>query len=182
MGKPGVSIHPIANAAPIDANIKVPDKLAGIPMLNEVASNVPVNPVQQAVYQTLIPKAILDPPISWYGGKIWAPVEEQFMKFTYPMPGHSEIRMIWWDTVSNMANWNNTYMWAEAYRSPKIEFSVAQSIFVENDALFADIVLPMCTQLEHEDFSYQGLPFDMGRGSDVSNFVAVYMKECVKPL
>jgi trimethylamine-N-oxide reductase (cytochrome c) len=90
--------------------------------------------------------------------------------------------MIWWDTVSNMTNWNNTYQWAEAYRSPKIEVSVAQAIMLENDALFADIVLPVCTQLEREDFSYEGLPYDMGRGSDVSNFVAVYMKECVKPL
>ncbi|MFH1124874.1 MAG: molybdopterin-dependent oxidoreductase [Pseudomonadota bacterium] len=182
MGRPGVSIHPIAMAAPIDATVKVPNKLAGIPMLNEVAAIKPPNPVKQGVYQTLIPKAILDPPIKWYGGKIWGPVEEQFIPFTYPMPGESEIHMIWWDTVSNMANWNNTYKWAEAYRSPKIEVGVAQAIMLENDALFADIVLPVCTQLEREDFSYQGLPFDMGRGSDVSNFVVVYMKECVKPL
>jgi trimethylamine-N-oxide reductase (cytochrome c) len=182
MGKPGVSICAIAMSAPIDVTIRVPDKMQGIPMINRGASVVPDNPVKQTIYQTLVPKAILDPPIHWYGGRIWAPVEEQFIPFTYPMPGHSEVHMIWWDTVSNMANWNNTNQWAKAYRSPKIECSVAQTIFLENDALFADIVLPACTQLEREDFSYEGLPFAMGRGSDVGNFVAVYMKQCIKPL
>jgi len=90
--------------------------------------------------------------------------------------------MIWWDTVSQTSNWNNTNKWAEAYRNPKIEFTVAQTIFMQNDALFADIVLPACTQLEREDFSYQGQPMVMGMGSDVNNLVAVYMKECIKPL
>jgi trimethylamine-N-oxide reductase (cytochrome c) len=67
-------------------------------------------------------------------------------------------------------------------QSPRIECGVAQTIFLENDALFADIVLPVCTQLEREDFGYEGHPYVMGRGSDVGNFVAVYMKPCVKPL
>ncbi len=182
MGRPGVSINPIAHTAPIDSNARVPNKLTRDPKIGQGARVIPENPVKQCIYQTLIPQAILNPPINWYGGKMWHPVEEQFIPFTYPMPGESEVHMIWWDTVSNMANWNNTYQWAEAYRSPKIEVSIAQSILLENDALFADIVLPVCTQLEREDLSYQGLPYAMGRGSDVNNFAVIYMKECVKPL
>jgi molybdopterin guanine dinucleotide-containing S/N-oxide reductase-like protein len=182
IGKPGVGICALANSAPIDFKIKIPDKVAARPMINRCARVVPKNPVKQSVYQTLVPQAILNPPIHWYGGRIWGPVEEQFVPFTQPMPGSSEIRMIWWDTVSNVANWNNTNKWTEAYRSPRIECGVAQTIFLENDALFADIVLPVCTQLEREDFGYEGHPYVMGRGSDVGNFVAVYMKPCVKPL
>src|SRR4030067_1028457 len=125
MGKPGVSICAIAMSAPIDVTIRVPDKMKGIPMINRGASVIPDNPVKQTIYQTLVPKAILDPPIHWYSGRIWAPAEEQFIPFTYPMPGCSEAHMIWWATVSNMTNWNNTNQWAKAYCSPKIECSVA---------------------------------------------------------
>jgi molybdopterin guanine dinucleotide-containing S/N-oxide reductase-like protein len=182
IGKPGVGICALANSAPIDFKIKIPDKVAARPMINRCARVVPKNPVKQSVYQTLVPQAILNPPIRWYGGRIWGPVEEQFVPFTQPMEGASEIRMIWWDTVSNVANWNNTNKWTEAYRSPRIECGVAQTIFLENDALFADIVLPVCTQLEREDFAYEGHPYVMGRGSDVGNFVAVYMKPCIHPL
>jgi len=157
LGKPGVSIHPIANTAPIVKNIVMPIKKS-FPMLNLTAKTAPTNPIKQVILQTLIPQAILDPPISWYGGATGAPTEQQFVKFEYPLPGHSEIHMIWWDTVSSITNWNNTNEWARAYRSPKIEFTVAQTQFFENDALFADIILPACTQLEEEDFCYQDHP------------------------
>jgi len=194
MGKPGVSIHPISSVAPFDVRLhtRMPHKGIGETcMFNSVAETVPENPVKQTIHQPLVPEAISNPPVSWYGGKIGGPVEEQFVKFTYPLPGCSEVHMIWADTVSNTANWNNTNRWAEAFRNPEIETIVAQSIFLANDALFADIVLPVCTQLEREDFSYPGfmtfvskkeMPWAEGRGSDVGNFVVVYMKKCIEPL
>ncbi len=187
LGKPGITINPIGMTAPADINLKVPRKLCEIhrlqvPMINSIAKVIPDNAVKQEVYQTLLPKAILDPPISWFGGRIFGSVEDQFIKYTYPMPGESEVHMIWWDTISNTANWNNTNKWAEAYRSPKIQFSVAECMLLENDALFADIVLPVCTEHERQDFSYQGMVGAMGRACDVNNFTIVYMKECVKPL
>jgi trimethylamine-N-oxide reductase (cytochrome c) len=91
IGKPGVGICALANSAPIDFKIKIPDKVAARPMMNRCARVVPKNPVKQSVYQTLVPQAILNPPIQWYGGKIWGPVEEQFVPFTQPMPECSEI-------------------------------------------------------------------------------------------
>jgi molybdopterin guanine dinucleotide-containing S/N-oxide reductase-like protein len=187
LGKAGVNIHPIQNAAPIDVKIKVPDKMCplwGVTRYQETAQvqvNI-YNPVKQALFQTRLPDGILNPPVSWYGGLIWGPADSQFVKKVYPMPRHSEIHMIWSDTVSNIANWNNTHKWAEAYRSPKIETFVTQAMFLENDALFADIILPSCTQLEREDIGYTGTPWRGWRGSDYSNFVLVYMKQCIKPL
>lgn len=179
IGRPGVNVCAIATAGPVDARIKMPGK--GVCNIDRAASSVPINPVKQAIYQTLVPQAITNPPIHWYGGKLWGPVEEQFIPFTYPLPGQSEVHMIWWDTVSNMTNWNNTNKWAEAYRSPSIQCAVAQAIFLENDALFGDIVLPLCTQVEREDFGYEGL-LSGGRGTDFGNVVAVYMKQCIQPL
>ncbi len=181
LGKPGISIHSMSQAAPVDPRIKLPVKMF-LPAIDSVASTIPENPVKQCLFQTMTPEAILNPPVSWHGGAIGAPVEEQFIKFSYPMSSCSEIHMIWWDTLSTITNWNNTNKWAEAYRHPKIEFTVAQTPFMENDALFADIVLPACTQLEREDFSYQGHPLMIGQASDWNNFTVVYMKECIKPL
>ncbi len=181
LGKPGVNIGGIVCTAPVDKTIKFPPKMFGAPSITGVASVVPQNPVKQTILQTLMPKAILEPPVSWCGGAICGPVEEQFIKSTYPMTDHSEIHMIWWDTVSQMTNWNNTNKWAEAYRSPKIEFTVAQTPFLENDALFADIVLPACTQLEREDFCFKG-GAALGHGADNNNSLAIYMKKCVEPL
>jgi anaerobic selenocysteine-containing dehydrogenase len=53
---------------------------------------------------------------------------------------------------------------------------------LENDALFADLVLPLCTQLEREDFGYHGLAPRMNRGMDQSNMVMVYTQKCIEPL
>jgi len=39
----------------------------------------------------------------------------------------------------------------EAFRSPKIELIVTIHPWLENDALFSDIVLPAQTVFEHED-------------------------------
>ena len=187
LGRPGVSIHPIQNAAPIDVRVKVPDKMMplwGVPRYQETAqiqANI-YNPIKQLLFQPLLPEGILNPPVSWYGGTIWGSVDTQFVKRTYPAPRHSEIHMMWADTVSNLTNWNNTYKWAEAFRSPKVETIITQAYFMENDAQFADIILPICTQLEQEDLSYTGTPWRGWRGSDYSNFVLVYMKQCIEPL
>jgi molybdopterin guanine dinucleotide-containing S/N-oxide reductase-like protein len=194
LGKPGVSIHPIASAAPIDPQMQFRTTIKGhgeYSMFESVADVEGKNQVKQGIHQPLLPDAVANPPVSWYGGKIGAPTEDQFVKVTYPKPGYSEIHMIWADTVCNVTNWNHTSRWAETYRNPKIETFVAQCTFLENDALFADIVLPVCTQLEREDISYPGnvtvrtkkeAPLSEGRGSDCNNFVVVYMKKCIEPL
>ena len=197
LGRPGVNISSNVTAAPFDFSLKYPNPSSelvlkyGLSTAYALATNTRAstiftrwadNPVQQSIYQTLVPQAIMNPPISFYGWWSSCPVEEQFIKRAYPMPGESEIRMIWMDTVSNTVNWNNTNKWAEAFCSPKIEFTVAQCIMLENDALFADLILPLCTQLEREDFGYNGLAPRMNRGMDQGNMVMVYTQKCIEPL
>ena len=41
----------------------------------------------------------------------------------------------------------------EAFRSPKIECIVVQHPWLENDTVFADIILPINTKLEEEDIA-----------------------------
>ncbi|MFC1902176.1 molybdopterin-dependent oxidoreductase [Chloroflexota bacterium] len=114
-------------------------------------------PPPQTIPKTLIQKAILaDEPISWYGStSIPAEVEDQFKKYTYPIPkeeGGTEIHMIWTDTPCRTTCWNDGNRTVEAHRSPKIECIVAQHPWLENDCLIADIILPANTKFEEEDF------------------------------
>ncbi|MBA7703132.1 Pyrogallol hydroxytransferase large subunit [subsurface metagenome] len=107
---------------------------------------------KQIIPKTLIHEAILNPPINWYGTPTsQMPVEDQFVKYTYPVKGCSEIHMMWTDSPCWIACWNNGNRMIEALRSPKIELILAQHPWLENDCLFADIILPANTKLEEED-------------------------------
>ena len=61
--------------------------------------------------------------------------------------------MIWTDSPSWITCWNDSNRFMKALRSPKIEFILSQGIWMENDGLFADIILPVNTKLEEEDIA-----------------------------
>jgi len=114
-------------------------------------------PPPQILPKTLIQKAILsDEPISWYGSTAqMCPTDDQFKKYTYPIPkedGGTEIHMIWSDTPCRTTCWNGGNQTIEAFQSPKIECVVVQHQWLENDTLLADIILPVNTKLEEQDF------------------------------
>ncbi|MEM2868147.1 MAG: molybdopterin-dependent oxidoreductase [Candidatus Bathyarchaeia archaeon] len=111
--------------------------------------------VRQVIIKTKLPEAILNPPVSWYSHGLFSCTTEcQFRKFTYPAPGCPEIRMIWKTTNCTLTCWNGGFEFAEAYRSPKIEFILAQSPWLENDCIFADLILPVTTPLEEDDICF----------------------------
>ncbi len=117
---------------------------------------------KQAIPKTYIQDAILNPPITFWGtGGLSETPENQFQKYTYPIPreqGGTEIHMIWTDTPCRTTCWNDGNQTVEAFRSPKIECVVAQHPWLENDCMIADIILPANTTLEVDDLvSCQGM-------------------------
>ena len=82
--------------------------------------------------------------------------------------------MIWTDTPCWITCWNDSNSYIKALRSPKIEFILAQQPWMENDCLFADIVLPVSTKLEEEDISMQ-----MFGGQ---NHVIMHERQCIQPV
>jgi molybdopterin guanine dinucleotide-containing S/N-oxide reductase-like protein len=129
----------------------------------------------QFIPKTLLPEAILHPPITW-NGTMQSPdmFESQIAKFSYPMEGCPEIHMIWTDTPCWIPCWNGGNRMIEALQSPKIEFLLAQHPWLENDCLFADVILPSNTKLELEDI-----------GSDVMGEQCrsiFYEGQCIDPL
>ena len=59
--------------------------------------------------------------------------------------------MIWTDTPCRITCWNHGNWTIEAHRDDSIEFMVAQHPWLENDCLYADIILPANTTMEVED-------------------------------
>jgi molybdopterin guanine dinucleotide-containing S/N-oxide reductase-like protein len=112
---------------------------------------------KQVIPKTLIHQAILHPPVSSWGSTgQFIPVEDQFKKYTYPIPeeeGGTEVHMIWMDNPCRTTCWNNSFLSVEAYRSPKIECFVVQHPWLENDTVFADIILPVSTKFEEDDIA-----------------------------
>lgn len=110
---------------------------------------------KQAVPKTYIQDAIQNPPITFWGtGGLSEKPENQFEKYTYPIPkeeGGTEIHMIWTDTPCRTTCWNDGMRTVDSFQNPKIECVVAQHPWLENDCLIADIILPANTTLEVDD-------------------------------
>ena len=130
---------------------------------------------KQFIPKDLIHDAILNPPISWYGTTLClAETEDQFTKYTYPAEGCPEVHMIWTDTPCWITCWNDSNTYIKALRSPKIEFILAQHPWLENDCIFADIVLPINTKFEEDDIN-----MDTGNGQFR---VIMHEKKCIEPV
>jgi molybdopterin guanine dinucleotide-containing S/N-oxide reductase-like protein len=116
---------------------------------------------KQLIPKSLVPDAILNPPLSWYSSPIMIePLNDQFVKYSYPIAkeeGGSEIHMIWSDSPSWVTCWNHGNSFTSAVRSPKIEFILMQHPWMENDCLFADIILPVNTKFEEKDIAVDAL-------------------------
>lgn len=104
--------------------------------------------------KTLVPKAILEGRCEWYGNEQeMAPREDQFVHYKYPADGCSQIHLIWTDSPSWITSWNDGNSYSRAMRHPSIEFIFAQHPWVEDDCLFADVILPVNTKLEEDDIN-----------------------------
>ncbi|MGD0662520.1 MAG: molybdopterin-dependent oxidoreductase, partial [Syntrophorhabdales bacterium] len=132
-------------------------------------------PPTQSIPKCLIHDAILNPPISWYGLHAFLePVEQQFIKHTYPAPGCSEIHMIWTDSPCWITCWNDSNTYVQALQKPSIECIVAMHPWLENDCLMADIILPGATRFEVLDIGN-----DIGSGV----FTSIYLEDhCIDPV
>jgi len=183
LGKPGVSIWGTTMGAPFNPLPDFPGYTGG--GINQIAQKKPVNPVKQKINRLLVPDAILNPPVSWFGpGQCSDSLEQQFEKFVYPEPGYSEIKMFYRYGGSFIGTMLDTSKWARMYQSPKLEFVVNQDCWWCTETHFADIILPACTNWERNDISECASP--AGRSAHASNCcnhrVILYQKKAVEPL
>jgi trimethylamine-N-oxide reductase (cytochrome c) len=76
--------------------------------------------------------------------------------------------MIWTDTPCWTTCWNGGNAFIDALRSDRLDFVLAQHPWLENDCLFADIILPASTKFELED---------IGSNAFSGDYVQLYHEE-----
>jgi len=191
LGKPGVNFWSASQGAPCNNDFFFPgygealSRITGDGNPDHVAKLTAVNPVKQRLYRILFPDAILNPPIHWLGeGFCGQSIEQQFIPYTYPMEGHPEVKMFYRYGGSFIGTMTDTNRWVLAYQSPKLEFIVNQSIWMDPETRMADIILPACTNFERNDISeWSGAGGYSLHNSNICNHrVVVYHKKCIEPV
>jgi molybdopterin guanine dinucleotide-containing S/N-oxide reductase-like protein len=183
LGKPGVNIWDGSRGCPYNKEFYFPHYAWPDVATSLVGKKVPKNPVTQKIYRPIVPDSILNPPVHWPSeglkGRVIGP-DAQFQQNTYPEPGQPEVRMIYRHGGSQLNTLNDGNKWVQLYKSPKIEFFVAQLPWMEPEAKFADILLPACTNFERNDIS------QWARNQytkDQTNYtIALYQQKCIEPL
>ena len=194
-GKPGVNMGNLQAGTPVDLAFYFPGYadggISGDLQWNANAVNnyqrmphvLTMNPVRQMIPRQQFPDAILNGQTSGY---LWdgSASEVQFAPFTYPMPGYSPIHMIYRYGGSFFSTLTDSSRMIEAYRHESIEFIVNQSIFLEGEVQFADVILPACTSLERYDIGEWGsgggyLPHGFNA---LNHRVIALQHKCIEPL
>ncbi|MCX8032765.1 MAG: molybdopterin-dependent oxidoreductase [Thermoleophilia bacterium] len=183
LGKPGVSIWGTTNGPPYNYELDFPGYASG--GFNLIAEKKAINPVKQRVYRLLVPEAILDGHIEWMGeGFCGGSLEQQFTKFVYPLPGHSEVKMFYRYGGAFIATMTETNRWVRMYQSPKLEFVVNQDCWWSTETRFADVILPACTNLERNDISEWASSggYSLHASGSCNHRVIIYQQKCIEPL
>jgi molybdopterin guanine dinucleotide-containing S/N-oxide reductase-like protein len=183
MGKPGSNIWGTTMGPPYNASLNFPGYAQG--GINRLAKKPAVNPVKQRLYRLLLPEAILSPPVHWLGeGFCGNSLEQQFIPYTYPLPGCSEIKMFYRYGGAFIGTMTETNRWVKMYQSPKLEFVVNQDCWWCTETKFADIILPACTNLERNDISEWASAggYSVHGSGSCNHRVIVYQQKCIEPV
>ena len=159
MGKPGAHVYNKMADGLTQLDMPRPEILLKLDVIrSKVWSGRPLlNVTKQLIPKTQLHQAILEGSCwSWGNTSLYAHIDDQFKKYTYPIPkeeGGSEVHMMWMDNPCRSTCWNNSMESIQAFRSPKLETIVVQHPWLENDTIYADIILPVNTKLEERDFA-----------------------------
>ncbi len=195
LGKRGVNMGNLQWGAPLNFSFYFPGYADGgisgdlqhTAMAKSLFQRMPqlptMNTPTQMIPRLKLPEAILDGKAEGYAwdGKS---IEAQFSKFVYPKKGHAPVRMLYKYGGSLLTTMNDTNRHVQMFRSPNLEFIVAQSIWMEGDTKFADVILPACTNYER---------FDIGEWAGIGGYahdayqqlnhrVITLQNKCVEPL
>lgn len=195
LGKPGVNMGGMQQGTPVDYTFFFPGYAEGglsgdiegtalaVNMYQRMPQLATVNTVYQRVPRLRIPEAILEGRTHGYPTDPKT-IEGQFLKFEYPAPGNSPVKLYYKYGGSHFGTMNDTNRYAKAYRSENLECVVNQSIWFEGEARFADILLPACTSFERWDigeFANCG-GYIQHSFNQCNHRVAVVQHKCIEPL
>ena len=148
-------------------------------------SNPQHSPEGQIVPRLRIPEAMRHERLEWRGkGFCGGSIESQFPKYHYPASGYPHVQMYYRYGGSFIGTMTETNRYVQAYREGKVRFVVNQSIWMEGEARFADIILPACTNFERwdiGDWAYAS-GYGMHKFEQVNHRLIVLEQKCIEPL
>ncbi len=195
LGKPGVNMGCMQQGAPVDHSMFFPGYAEGglsgdlfrtamaVNMYQRMPHLASVNTASQMVPRLRIPEAILEGETEGYPTDSKS-IEGQFFNFKYPAPGHSPVKLYYKYGGSHIGTMCDTNRYARMYKSENLECVVNQSIWLEGEAKFADILLPACTSFERWDigeFANCG-GYIQHSFNQCNHRVAVLQQKCIEPL
>lgn len=164
LGKPGVNFGGLQYGTPLDTRFWFPGYAdggfsgdymssgAGVELYNRMPQSPSVNSEYQKIPRLRIPEAIMDKKTEANDIGIYS-VHQQFTKIKYPAPGHLPVKMYYKYGGSHIGTQPESNRFARMYRCDSLEFVVNQSIWMEGETKFADIILPACTNFERWDIA-----------------------------
>jgi anaerobic selenocysteine-containing dehydrogenase len=195
LGKPGINMGCLQQGTPVETHFYFPGYAEGgmsgeleftampIQLYQRMPQLLSVNTVAQGIPRLKLPEAILQ---GHADGHISDPktIDKQFLKFGYPAPGHSQVKMYYKYGGSHLGTMVDTNRYARMYASEKLEFVVNQSIWLEGEAKFADVILPACTNFERWDIGEFANPGGIAEHAftQCNHRVAVMQHKCIEPL
>ena len=140
-------------------------------------------PNVQSIPRTMVAEALTEGHVKWWGSPciVYVETSEQFQEFNYPAdpkaalamqqamaqamgmeppteePRISKVHMLWSEKPCNMNCWDGGFNFQDAIRTNEVEFFVTNHQWLENDSLFADLVLPVTTCVEDNDSMDSGM-------------------------
>ena len=195
LGKPGVNMGNLQWGTPVDFNFYFPGyaeggmsgDIEGTSLPVELYQRMPqlptMNTANQKIPRIFMPEAIVDGKAECY---LWngKSIEHQFAKVNYPAAGHAPVRMLYKYGGSMLSTMNNTNRHVRMYQSENLEFVVNQSIWMEGEAKFADLILPACTNFERVDISEWAALGGYGHHGQqqLNHRVVIFQAPAIKPL
>jgi len=195
LGKPGVNMGCLQQGTPVDTHFYFPGYAEGgmsgdleftalpVQLYQRMPQLISMNTVAQGIPRLKLPEAVLEGHADGYVSDPKA-AQKQFLKFGYPAPGHALVKMYYKYGGSHMGTMVDTNRYARMYASKDLEFVVNQSIWMEGEAKFADVILPACTSFERWDigeFASSGGVVEHSF-TQCNHRVAVMQHKCIEPL
>jgi trimethylamine-N-oxide reductase (cytochrome c) len=196
MGKPGSNLGNLQFGAPVDTNFYFPGYAEGS-MSGDLAYSaqstnnyqrmphiVTMNSVKQVIPRMWLPEAIMGKPRLGYVTAVDS-VVGQFFPIGYPSPGHVPVEMIYKYGSSSLGTQVDSNRWVNMYQHDNLKFVVNQSVWMEGETQFADVILPACTVFERWDL---GEWYNVGPGYvhhmyTMNNHRVISLQhKCIEPL
>ncbi len=196
IGKPGSNLGNLQFGTPVDLDFYFPGyaegSFSGDLAYSANATNnyqrmphiVTMNSVKQIIPRMWLPEAITQGRALGYPTAVDS-VAGQFFPIGYPSPGHVPVQMIYKYGSSSIGTMVESNRWVNMYQHENLQFVVNQSIWMEGETKFADVILPACTVFERWDL---GEWYNVGPGyvhhmySMNNHRVISLQHKCIEPL